>query len=125
MASPAEQLRAAMLARLRAWEAFSAGVAGRIAEAQSAEFPCAWVGVTAADAGDFIDLLATVHVWDRAGEQAASGLLEEVRTALAEPPSVEELKVVSWQLDHSEVRADEEQAAHHGLVRFRARVRSG
>lgn len=124
MASLAEELRAAMLVRLRASEAFSADVEGRISDQRPAEFPYAWVGVTETDVAgsDLVDLLATVHVWKRSGQDAAARLTQEARAMFDKPPSTESVSIVSWAMDYTEVRSNTEHSAWRGLVRFRAKV---
>jgi hypothetical protein len=123
MASLAEELRSAMLERLRRSETISTGVRGRIFDAEPAEVPCAWVGATVVEDGtESVELLATVHIWKRSGEAAAAHLIQEVLTVFAEPPPLDTLKITKWSPDYSEVRKNEERAAYRGIARFRAMV---
>ncbi|MER2536653.1 MAG: DUF3168 domain-containing protein [Rhizobiaceae bacterium] len=126
MANPVSELQAAILTQLRSSEAFSAGVQGRILDADPAEIPCAWVGVTA-DENDptTVSLLATVHIWKRSGEAAVAALIEEAKVALAESPEIATASILSWKPVYSEVRLDEQQSAYRGLVRFWAMARQG
>lgn len=124
MASPAQELRSAMLDRLRTSETILAGVRGRIFDAEPADFPCAWVGVTASDDdSDFVELLATVHIWKRSGEAAVARLIQEILTSFAAPPSLDTLTIMEWSPDHAEVRKNDERAGYRGTVRFRATAR--
>ena len=124
MASPADDLRNAMLAQLRASSSFSKGVGGRISDRQPREFPCAWVGVTMTEDGtDGVSLIVTLHVWKRSGEETATDLLREAEAMFATPPQLASLSITSWEPDHSEVRLNVEQSAYRGLTRFRAHAR--
>jgi hypothetical protein len=112
-----------MLDQLRRSESISAGVRGRIFDAEPADFPCAWVGVTAYDEGtDVLELIATVHIWKRSGEAAVARLIQGVLTVFAEPPPLKTLKITEWSPDYSEVRKNEERVAYRGIARFRARA---
>jgi hypothetical protein len=121
LASLADELKTAMVERLRADQGFSARVEGRIFAAEPKDLLAAWVGATGFDAGDgLVDLLATVHVRVRTGTEAANALIEIARAVFAEPPAVGGISITSWRPDYREARLEEEHTAYHGLARFRA-----
>ncbi len=121
LGNPAEDLKTAMMERLRADTAFSAGVDGRIFTAEPRDLLAAWIGATRFDAGsEVIDLLTTIHVRVGTGTEAANALLDIATAVFAEPPIVDGISAASWALDYREVRLEEEHSAYHGLARFRA-----
>lgn len=123
MANLAEELKTAMLERLRADQGFSAGVEGRIFTAEPRDLLAAWIGATGFDAGGgVIDLLATVHVRVGTGMGAANALIEIASAAFAEPPIMDGIYITLWAPDYREVRLEEEHSAYHGLARFRAKA---
>ena len=123
MASPADDLRTAMVERLAASETFSQGIDGRISATQPAELPCAWVGVTVIENGtQDISLVATVHFLLPAVQAKATELLQEAKAIFGAPPELGALTVTSWQPEYSEIRLNEEVSAHHAVVRYRAGV---
>ncbi|WP_311029287.1 hypothetical protein [Mesorhizobium koreense] len=120
MGNPAEELKAAMVERLRADAVFSARV-DRILATEPRDQPAAWIGATAFGAGNgAIDLIATVHVRISTGKEAASTLIDAAWVIFAETPIVNGVSISSWRPDYHEVRLDEEHSAYHGLARFRA-----
>jgi hypothetical protein len=124
LGNPAEDLKTAMMKRLRADAAFSHGVEGKIFATEPRDSPATWIGTTTVASGDgAIDLLATVHVRISAGKEAALALIEAASAIFAETPIVDGVSISSWRPDYHEVRLDEEHSAYHGLARFRADVR--
>jgi hypothetical protein len=120
MTDLAGELRAVLLTRLRECEAFTKGVAGKIADQERDDYPFAWVAVT--QSVERPELLATVHVWTRDGHAAAMKLIEAAQTALSDAPSIENASIDSWSPSHSEIRYDDNHEAQHGIARFSAEI---
>jgi hypothetical protein len=120
MTNLAIELRTVLLTRLRECEAFSNGVAGRIADQERNDYPFAWVAVT--QSAERPELLATVHVWIREGQAAAAQLVQTALAALRDAPSIENASITSWSPCHSEVRYDNNHEAQHGIARFSAEI---
>ncbi len=126
MGNPAEDLKTAMVERLRVDQGFSVGVGGQIFATEPRDLLAAWIGATRFDAGSgSIDLLATIHVRVGTGTEVANALLDIATAVFGEPPTVEGISIASWALDYREVRLEEEHSAYHGLARFRAVAKIG
>jgi hypothetical protein len=120
MTTLADELRAALVARLHSCKEFSDKVKGKIATTESSGYPSVWVGVTQqVEHGEF---LATVHVWTREGRMETVQLARMAADALKDIPATKNLHIFSWLECYSEVRMDEESEAFHGLARFRGKT---
>ncbi len=123
MASPAEALQLAIVDKLKASDAFSNGVAGRIFRTDTKELPCAWVGATQSEVDiGTIELIATVHIWKDGEESGAQKLSKAAQTALREMKNVHGVSIKAWKRDYSEIRLDPERAAYRALVRYRGQT---
>jgi hypothetical protein len=123
MTSPSDALHALMVARLRALDMMPVAIAEARPREEPREFPYASIGVTGADeASGSISLLATVHFWDRSGDASTRKLLKKIQSAFVEPPTVDGYEFVTWAPDYSEIRAEDEYSAFHGLARFSAQI---
>jgi hypothetical protein len=120
LGNPAEDLKTALMERLRADPEFSRGMNGRIFSAEPQEPPAAWIGATAFAGDGTIDLIATVHIRIAAPKETASALVDAAQVVFVDPPIVDGISISSWRADYREVRLDEEHSAYHGLARFRA-----
>lgn len=123
MASPAEALQLTIVERLKASDAFSSGVAGRIFRTDPRELPCAWVGTTQSDVDTgAIELIATVHIWKDGEESGVQHLSKAAQIALKEMKNAQGLPIKGWKRDYSEIRLDSERAAYRALVRYRGQT---
>jgi hypothetical protein len=120
LGNPAEELKTAMMERLRASAEFSRALNGRIFSAEPREPPAAWIGATAHAGDGTIDLIATVHIRIAAAKETASALVDLAQAAFVDPPIADGISISSWRPEYREVRLDEEHSAYHGLARFRA-----
>ena len=126
MGGAAKALLPVMLDRLKSSEVFSSGVRGRVLDAEAGEPPCAWVGITG-PADPTVkpeELYATVHIWRRSGDAEVDDLVIETKRLFEHPPAIDGFDIIGWALDFSAVRRSEDDAAYHGLVRFKIRARS-
>jgi hypothetical protein len=123
LANLADELKAAMLERLRADQGFAVGVKNRIFESEPGDLLGAWIGATGFDAGGgVIDFVATVHVRVETGKEAAKVLIEIAKRTFAEAPTMDGISITGWQLGFHEARLEDENSAYHGLARFRAKA---
>jgi len=69
-----------------------------------------------------IEQLFTLHVWSKAkGKQEALRIMDLVQARLAQAPlELADHHLVNLRQEFSEVRYDEDQTVHHGLLRYRA-----
>lgn len=68
--------------------------------------------------------LLTIHVWSQAkGKKQSLEIMERLETLLrAFQPALTGLALISFRLEYSEVRFDDNAYLHHGLMRYRALV---
>ena len=132
MIEGAEELQKAVFARLAADASLGAMLAGDgiydIAPA-SAPFPYITFGrTTIFDWSTATDLgreeLLTVHVWSQAkGRKQTLSIMNTIAALLAEfQPALSSVHLVSFRLEYSEARFEEDVLLHHGLMRYRSLI---
>lgn len=129
--SPAADLQKAIFEALGANAALAARVAERIMDHAPANvaFPYVTFGRTSVydwstDTESGTEQLMTLHVWSKGkGKKEALEIMDLARETLHDAAlDLEEHSLVNLRLEFSEVRYDERNEAHHGVLRFRAVV---
>lgn len=135
MTAPAAELQKAIFAALAADPALTGALgANRIFDHAPANVAFPYITFGRTSVYDWstgtekgTEQLFTLHIWSKAkGNKEALEIMEMARWVLEDKSlPLDTQHLVNLRLEFAEVRFDEDQAVHHGLLRFRAVTEEG
>lgn len=131
MANTSAELQRALVGALKAHAGLAALIAGRVFDQTPAAAPFPYLTLgrltsldwsTSTERGS--EYIVTINVWSKGkGKKEALGLMALVDEALHDRPmTLTGCALVNLRLESSELSYDDDQAVHHGAMRFRAMV---